>query len=259
MSIRQYGTLRGELLYVISQMSRTPLYKKIKEQIIQSLVAGEWQPGDVIPNEKQLAERFGVAISTIRAAIGELVTADVLTRAQGKGTFVTRHTGQNEYRFFNLFRSDGSQATFFRQLIKTKKEAPNADTAQLLELNSPDEKVFKLRVHLNSHNAIIAVSDLTVPEYLFPDLDKRMDIEGDKSIYAVFQTTYNVHVVRIVEQLTAERPPAAVAKILGLKPNESSLQIKRTAYTFNSKPVEFRTTWVHTKNHHFLISRGDLN
>lgn len=240
-------------------MSRTPLYKKIKEQIIQSLVAGEWQPGDMIPNEKQLSERFGVAISTIRAAIGELVSADVLVRVQGKGTFVTRHSDQNAYRFFNLYQSDGNRATFFRQLIKIKRETPTAETIRLLQLNESEDSVFKLRLHINSHNAIIAVSDLTVPERLFPDLDKRMVIEGDKSLYDVFQTTYNVNVVRIVEQLAAEKPPAAVAKILGLKPNESSLQVKRTAYTFSNQPIEFRITWIQTKNHHYLISRGDAS
>lgn len=237
-------------------MGSTPLYKKIKEQIIHSLVSGEWQPGEMIPNEKQLAERFGVAISTIRAAIGELVASDVLSRKQGKGTFVTEHNSPNAYRYFNLYHSDGSKVSFYRQLIRSRKESPDDETIRLLRLNGP-EIVFKLRTHIHSKNTIIAVADMTVSQRLFPELDKNMSIEGDQSLYAVFQSTYNINVVRIVEQLVAAKAPAAIAKVLKLKAGEPLLQVKRTAFTFNNQPIELRTTWIHTKDYHYLVSRGD--
>lgn len=237
-------------------MSRTPLYKKVKEHIIHSLVSGEWQPGDVIPNEKQLADRFGVAISTVRTAIGELVAADVLERLQGKGTFVKLHSHRNSYRFFNLYQMDGRKATFFRQLIKVRKGAPTEEMARLLNLPSPQDPVFQLRLHLHSRNAIIAVSDLTVAEARFPELDSRMTVEGDKSLYEVFQTLYHITVVRVSEQLTVARAPASIAKALNLKTGEPLLQIRRTAYTFNDEPIEIRISWVHTKDHYYLVERG---
>ena len=237
-------------------MSRTPLYKKVKENIIHSLVSGEWQPGDMIPNEKQLAERFGVAISTVRTAIGELVAADVLERLQGKGTFVKLHGNRGVYRFFNLYQLDGKKASFFRQLIRIKKGAPTEEVISLLKLPSPDEQVFQLRLHLHSRNAIIAVSDLTVPESRFPDLDSRMSVEGDKSLYEVFQTLYHINVVRVAEQLSVGRAPAGITKALNLKTGEPLLHIRRIAYTFNDEPIEVRTSWVHTKDHYYLAERG---
>lgn len=239
-------------------MAKSPLYKKIKSQIIQSLIANEWRPGEMIPNEKQLAERFGVAISTIRAAIGELVVSDVLTRIQGKGTFVTHHANKlNAYRFFNLYQSDGVKASFYREIIRIKTQVPNATVAALLKLSDPGENIYKLRIHISSRNTPIAVSDLIVPARLFPDLGRSVAIEGDNSLYALFQTHYNINVVRVVERLSAVKASAAVAKGLGLNTAEPVLQVERSTFTFNDQPIEIRTTWVHTKNHHYLINRGD--
>ena len=239
-------------------MAKAPLYKKIKSHIIQSLIANEWRPGELIPNEKQLAERFGVAISTIRAAIGELVASNVLTRIQGKGTFVTHHSSRlNAYRFFNLYQADGVKASFYRDLVRIRKEVPGARAARLLKLDNTDENVLRLRLHITTRNTPIAVSDLIVPERLFPDLGRSVAIEGDSSLYALFQTTYNINVVRVDERLSAVGAGSSVAQTLGLKTGEPVLQVERTAFTFNEQPVEIRTTWIHTRNHHYLVSRGD--
>src|SRR5690349_8982230 len=67
-----------------------PLYKQVRASLVDSLCRGEWKPGDALPNERSLAERYGVGVATIRAAIGELAAMHVLVRRQGKGTFVCR-------------------------------------------------------------------------------------------------------------------------------------------------------------------------
>ena len=48
-----------------------PLYRQIKSLITQSLVSGEWGPGDAIPSEMELASRYSVSQGTVRKAIGD--------------------------------------------------------------------------------------------------------------------------------------------------------------------------------------------
>ena len=36
----------------------SPLYQQIKTLILQSLQAGEWKPGEMIPSEMELAARY---------------------------------------------------------------------------------------------------------------------------------------------------------------------------------------------------------
>src|SRR5256885_16650032 len=50
----------------------SPLYQQIKGLILQSLEAGEWRPGELIPSEMELAARFRVSQGTVRKAIDEL-------------------------------------------------------------------------------------------------------------------------------------------------------------------------------------------
>jgi len=65
-----------------------PLYRQIKDLLVESLRRGEWMPGAAIPSETELANRFQVSQGTVRKAIDELASENLLVRRQGKGTFV---------------------------------------------------------------------------------------------------------------------------------------------------------------------------
>ncbi len=63
----------------------------------------KWKPGEAIPSEIQLAARFRVSQGTVRKAIDELAAENLVTRRQGKGTFVATHAErQVQYRFLKL-------------------------------------------------------------------------------------------------------------------------------------------------------------
>ena len=86
-----------------------PLYEQIKVLITQSLIQGEWRPGDVIPSEFDLASRFKVSQGTVRKAIDALANERILIRKQGKGTFVATHEEEKiQLRFLRLTAEDGS-------------------------------------------------------------------------------------------------------------------------------------------------------
>ena len=75
----------------LSTPSFSPLYQQIKALILQSLQAGEWRPGESIPSEIDLATRYRVSQGTVRKAVDELASDNLLIRRQGKGTFVATH------------------------------------------------------------------------------------------------------------------------------------------------------------------------
>ena len=49
----------------------TPLYRDVKRQLMDALSTGEWKPGDAVPAERRLAERYGISIGTVRRAIDD--------------------------------------------------------------------------------------------------------------------------------------------------------------------------------------------
>lgn len=63
-----------------------PLYRELAERLRQELLA--YRPGDYLPGEIQLAQRFAVNRHTLRRALDELVLEGRVLRRQGKGTQV---------------------------------------------------------------------------------------------------------------------------------------------------------------------------
>ena len=57
--------------------------------ILEDLIGTELNPGDAIPSERALVVRHGVSRVTVRQAIADLVSAGVLERVHGKGTYLT--------------------------------------------------------------------------------------------------------------------------------------------------------------------------
>lgn len=66
-----------------------PKYMQVKQEILVWIHNGIMKPGDLMPSENDLAERFGVSRQTVRQASGELEGEGWLSRIQGKGTFVS--------------------------------------------------------------------------------------------------------------------------------------------------------------------------
>lgn len=71
---------------------RQSLTREVVDAIAKTIVNGIWKPGDVIPTEKELAERFEVGRSTIREAVQSLVIMGVLEIRRGEGTYVREPT-----------------------------------------------------------------------------------------------------------------------------------------------------------------------
>lgn len=71
-------------------MSGEPLYSIVASRAEALIASGEWKEGDRLPPERQLCQDFDVSRSTLRQALGELEERGLITRHQGRGTFVTR-------------------------------------------------------------------------------------------------------------------------------------------------------------------------
>ena len=61
---------------------------QIAEQIRSSILAGEFNPGDKLPPERELAEMFGVSRPSVREALNVLAAAGLVESYQGGGTVV---------------------------------------------------------------------------------------------------------------------------------------------------------------------------
>lgn len=73
---------------LLEPVKRSRIYEHIVEQIHALIREGRWAPGDQIPPERELAERFRVSRTSVREALRALEMQGVIDSRQGGGTFV---------------------------------------------------------------------------------------------------------------------------------------------------------------------------
>ena len=230
----------------------TPLYKEVKRLLIETISTGEWQPGAAIPAEWKLAERFSVAIGTIRKAVDELVGEHILIRQQGRGTFVAAHNrARLMFHFFHIVSSDGSKLT--PEVVMLSFAGGTADDEEAAHLGIKlGTKVHRIRNVLRLAGEPIIFDSIVVPQVMFPKLTAAKFRDRPNTIYHLYQSSFGITVVRSAERLRARLADAESAEILGIKPKSPLLEIRRVALTFNDLPVEFRRSLVNTDNYEYF-------
>jgi GntR family transcriptional regulator, transcriptional repressor for pyruvate dehydrogenase complex len=68
------------------------LYEQIVQQVEESILKGQLKPGDQLPAERDLAQRFGVSRTAVREAVKALREKGLVEAYSGRGTFVTDGT-----------------------------------------------------------------------------------------------------------------------------------------------------------------------
>ena len=232
----------------------SPLYQQIKGLILQSLQSGEWKPGEAIPSEMDLAARYRVSQGTVRKAIDELATGHLVVRRQGKGTFVATHAAQHvQFRFLKLVADSGtpgSEGPAQREIIDCRRLRASADIARLLGLRSGDS-VLQARRVLSFAATPTILEDIWLPAAPFKGLTAERLAAYHGPMYALFETEFNVRMLRAEEKIRAE--PAINGRELLLKVpyGTALLSVERIAYTYQDLPMELRRAYYRTDTHHY--------
>lgn len=79
-----------EHTYHIDRKSYEPAYSQLANLLRRQIADGVFSPGDRLPSEAELRERYEVSPMTVRRAINTLVDQNVVSTMQGLGTFVRR-------------------------------------------------------------------------------------------------------------------------------------------------------------------------
>ncbi|MEK7691684.1 MAG: GntR family transcriptional regulator [Bdellovibrionota bacterium] len=229
-----------------------PLYQQIKMLITQSLISGEWRPGEVIPSEIELANRYNVSQGTVRKAINELANENLLIRHQGRGTFVASHTEERrKFHFLRIAPDKAGQVYPEGELLGCQRSKADSVIAKLLEINTGAAIIIITRV-MKVENKPLMWEEIRLPATRFKGLNAARIDEFHCRLYSMFESAYGVRIVQVAEQIKAVRATQEVAGILGVPEDSPLLNIDRLAYTFGDKPVEWRRTLCNTRDFHYM-------
>ena len=229
-----------------------PLYEQIKVLITQSLIAGEWRPGEMIPSEIELASRYKVSQGTVRKSIDSLAAENILIRRQGKGTFVATHSADViKLRFLRLTSVHGQKELLQNEFISCVKTKADAYIAKTLQIKAGASTIEVKRLLTFSGRPLI-YDHIIVPAAPFKGLNGAKVEECNGSMYSMYESQFGIRMIRAEERLKAVGANAETATALGLKEGYPLLSVERVSFTYGDKPMEWRLGLCLTDDHHYL-------
>ncbi len=230
------------------------LYHQVKRGLVADIQSGKFQPGKALPNETELALRFGVSIGTLRRAVDELVADHVLLRQQGRGTFVGQQDNDRfMYQFFKIEGRDGTREFPLIRLLGFEAGRASADEAQALGLRG-SARVLRIGNLLSLQGRPVVHDRITLDARLFPRLTREQFEQRPSTIYELYQRAFGITVVGADERASAQGADAASAALLQLPLGWPVLRVARVAWTFDRQPAELRVSIVDTRTHEFVSS-----
>ena len=228
-----------------------PLYVEVKKKITQSLIQGEWGPGEAIPSEIELANIYDVSQGTVRKAIDDLSAESILVRRQGKGTYVATHNEENiQLRFLRLTSQFGLNEKLDNQLISFSKEKATNKLAKILNINPSSTIISVTRILTFNENPLI-LDVIKIPAQSFRGLTPEMIVENNGSMYRMYETDFGVRMLRADEKILAISANSETASHLKVQENHPLLSVERISYTYKNKPLEWRLGLYVTDNHFY--------
>ena len=244
------------LSYIRCAMATTasfsPLYRQIKSLITDGLQVGEWKPGEAIPSELELATRFNVSQGTVRKAIDELATENLLLRRQGKGTFVATHgEAKIQYRFLRLVSDDGAPLRpVERRFLDCRRQRAPADITRALWLKA-GETAVQVRRLLFFRGRPVVLDDIWLAAAPFEGLTAERLGAYRGPMYALFESEFGVRMIRAQEKIRAVAADTESASLLEVAPGAPLLSVERVSRTYGDRPVEVRRGLYDTAAHFY--------
>jgi len=213
-----------------------PLYHQLQEVLKAQIESAAWTPGEQLPNESKLAERFGVSKITVRQALQNLEDLGYIHREHGRGTFVAHRKfgqGPHELTSFTEEMRRHQLAGGSRILTQQVVEA-DAQVSDALRLPARSPVFVLERVRLAGGEPV-TVQTAHIPAHLVPGLE----LAPEASLYDVLQKRYHLNAARGRETYFASLADERAAKLLHIAPGAPVFAVERVTLLPNDRPFEF--------------------
>ncbi|WP_372634094.1 GntR family transcriptional regulator [Fodinibius sp.] len=238
-----------------------PKYYQIYKKLLKQIRSGEFQELDRFYSDTELVEKYDVSRGTIREAVKLLIQQGYIIREQGKGTFVTSPT----------IEQDSDKLMGFTELMVKHDIEPSAkvierevvdaplDLKGLMDLDDESRMVRIVRIRYGNEEPLIIEQSYFVYELFQPIYD--MDLESN-SIYELLYKYTDTRLGEARQRITAVNAKKEEAKLLEVDAGAPLLLMKRLIQTkegiyfqysedlYRSDRINFTTTTKPYENSH---------
>jgi len=214
------------------------LYLQIIDALTARIEAGELSPGDKVPSERDLSKQLQVSRMTVRHALNAMYVRGLLTRQQGRGTFIAEPKLEEPANSFLSFTEMMLRQgiTPAARLLHLQLMPATRSLTEVLNIGLGQSVYYVNRLRLANQEPLV-IEHSYFPAALFPDLDKQ-DLESH-SIYRILETIYGIHLAHASQSYEPTVANEEESTLLRIPVGAPLMLIRRTAFDELDRPVEY--------------------
>jgi GntR family transcriptional regulator len=242
-----------------------PLYSRIAGRLLEDIDADGARPGDRLPSERSLAERYGVSRVTLRNALMELADRDVIESSPARGWFLAegyghvaaasrlspRPTGGQSVQGF----ADYAEQYGFRlrdEVLESRVRAATVQESEQLRVG-PGAALFEMRRLRFLDDIVVVLEHNRLPLGLCPQLAET-DFTKD-TLFATLRRADPPQLPKVADYSVEARPPTEEERnLLEITDATPVLVATQLAFNQNAQPLELTTAAFRGDRYHFRAS-----
>jgi len=224
-----------------------PLYVQLKERIEQNIFDGIYN--EKIPSEREIMDEFYVSRSTVRQAIGELVSDGVLEKRPGKGTFVSMKPIDDW-----LGNLSSTSETIQRMGMEPGAKVIQAEMVELaphLEQITGLTEAYHIKRIRYADDIPIGIENNYYPVALGEKISAYN--LNDVTLYDLLELKLGVHTKEADQLIRAGKVKKEDAKLLGIPDSAPILNVDRKLIDMDDRFVEFERAYYRADMYSFKI------
>lgn len=220
-------------------------YRQVADELRAAIKRGEYPPGTPLPSQPELARKYELNQTSINRAIAILRSEGLIRVEHGRGAFVQEIPTVKRVR--RIPRGGSTGSSFAEEMRRAGLEprteladlstvpAP-AEIADLLNLTSGELVVRRTR-HMFASERPVQLAISYIPLAVAGSQDIALPDTGPTGLYKRLAARGH-QVARFTEDIEVRKPRAQEAQFLSLTEAQPVLEVARTVYGIDEKPIE---------------------
>ena len=225
-------------------------WQAVQSEILNRIQSRQWKPGDLIPNEADLAQEFGCARATVNRALRAIAEAGLVERRRKAGTRVTVHPVRRATLSIPIIRHEIEERNqkYAYTLINAEAKVPPAGLRAQMRLKRTQRALHVQAVHFADGQPYVYedrwINTIAVPAIKEADLS---------SVSANEWLVANAPFTDGDIAFSAMNADAKVADILKIDGGDAVFVIERNTWTDGTAVTSVKLTFAHGYRMHTAI------
>jgi GntR family transcriptional regulator len=212
------------------------VFEEVANKIEDKIKRGMYISSQRLPSEYDLANEFSTSRLTIRKAIDDLISRNILFKQKGNGTYVMAQpkiqSGVSGLQSFTEAAKNYGKQTSTKVIKLEKAFRPDGNIAEILELDT-DETVFHI-VRLRYYdNVPMTVEELYIREAYLPKILDKSAVQD--SIFQLIEK--KIAIAYSHQEVEAFLVDERLSNYLEVSVGSPSLMIHSTVFSVTAMPI----------------------